>query len=86
MDEANVVDVPDGFESPESATIVSARYDKRTEVMTVTFKRENLDQRTYRYSNIPLSLWAEFAAASSKGSFFSKMIRPMYAGKAVAAV
>lgn len=83
MDETDVMDVPDGFESPESATIVSARYDRKTEKMTVTFKRENLAERTYVYSNIPINLWAEFAAASSKGFFFSKMIRPMYAGKAL---
>lgn len=70
------------FESPESSTIASAYFSKDNGHMTVFFRRgPSRDNERYDYSGIPVDLWERFAAAESKGHFFSTQIRPLYAGK-----
>lgn len=64
------------FDSPESSTITSGSYNPVSETMTIHFGTG----KTYDYANFPLKLWKEFAAAKSKGTYFSLVIRSMYAG------
>lgn len=73
-------DIPQSFESPESSTISQAIYDSSTEIMRIYFKRQGKDNDCYEYRQVPAILWADFAAADSKGRFFSERIRPHYRG------
>lgn len=70
----------DSFDSPDSKLILGAIYDHSTQQLRVTFRHTGF---TYCYEGITPELWADFAMAASKGGFFGKMIRPMYAGKKV---
>ena len=70
---------PVSFDSPESKLIAGATYDSGQEVMTVHFAAGT----TYTYSGIDHELWWDFTQATSKGNFFGKAIRPMFAGKLV---
>lgn len=70
---------PGSFESPESKLIARASYDVGTRVMTIHFAAGTC----YTYGGVEASLWQEFSQASSKGNYFGKCIRPMYAGKLV---
>lgn len=72
-----VIDTPLSFTSPDSATILSASYDPDTETMIIAFKHG----KSYVYNPIAAALWAEFEMAHSKGTFFAKRIRPIYAGR-----
>lgn len=72
-------ELPLSFESPESKLIARASYDPGTQVMTVYFAAGTC----YTYGGIQRGLWQEFERASSKGNYFGKCIRPMYAGKLV---
>lgn len=80
---ANIIrgghDVPNSFESPESSSIASAHYDPETETLSVHFKRGKTIAR-YDYPKVPAGVWAEFAQADSKGTFFGARIRPLYEG------
>lgn len=69
--------MPTSFSSPESKTIKAGCYDPVTEQMEVEFQ----SGKTYIYSGILPDLWIDFEAAASKGTFFGKRIRPLYAGK-----
>lgn len=71
--------MPLSFDSPESKLIARASYDPNTQSMIVHFSAGT----TYGYSGISADLWQDFEQAVSKGSFFGKVIRPMYAGKPV---
>lgn len=71
--------VSSSFESPESSTILSAQYDKKTSTLTVVFRHG----KRYSYPNVPLETWVEFLAAESKGTFFSRAIRPVHEGTLV---
>lgn len=73
-------DVTEGllFDSPESSTILGGSYDPTTSTLTVRF----VTGKTYDFGSFPLKLWREFYLAASKGSYFGKVIRPMFAGVA----
>lgn len=73
---------PLSFESPESRSIQGARYDPDTRQLFITFLW-GASPTTYRYGNIDPHLWEEFVQATSKGSFVSSRIRPMYTGEKV---
>lgn len=70
---------PLSFNSPESKLIARASYDSQKGVMTIWFSAGTC----YTYAGIGASMWQDFEQAASKGSFFGKVIRPMYAGKLV---
>lgn len=70
---------PVSFESPESKLIAGATYDSGQQVMTVHFQAGT----TYTYVGIDMDLWLEFAHAASKGNYFGKVVRPIFAGKLV---
>lgn len=70
---------PVSFESPESKLIAGATYDSGQQVMAVHFAAGT----TYTYAGIDKDLWLGFQQAVSKGNYFGKCIRPMYAGKLV---
>ena len=53
-----------------SAGITSIRHDGKSNLI-VNFK----DGSSYRYSNIPVSTYQEFAAADSIGGYFNRFIR-----------
>lgn len=72
----------ESFESPESALIVSARYDPSTFEMWLTMKSKQ-GESLYQYAGFPSDLWQEFQAAPSKGQFFSAHIRPLFSGHKV---
>lgn len=67
------------FDSPDSSSIARAAYLPDSRELRVTFRRKTLEV-TYTYANVPQSLWEEFDAATSKGTFFGKHIRPLYSG------
>lgn len=64
------------FESPESSSIKSATYDPDTETLAVYFSTGNI----YDFYSFPSRLWTEFYLSASKGGFFARYIRTMYAG------
>lgn len=70
-------DIPLSFESPESGTVTSARYDPDTRQLFVALRKAAV---TYRYTAIDMPLWEEFVQAKSKGQFFAARIRPLYVG------
>lgn len=72
--------VIESFDSPESKLILGAIYDSGSQELRVTFRHTGF---TYLYTGIAPALWTEFTTAASKGSFFGKAIRPVYAGKKV---
>jgi hypothetical protein len=82
---ADIADeTPLSFESPESTSIHSARYDPDTRQLFITFAQptsaQNLAMPTYRYTAIDLPLWLEFYQSTSRGKFVASRIRPFYVG------
>ena len=77
-------EIPTFFDSPESSTIVSARYDPDRQVLTVEFKRKPKEKTAgcYIFGGVERELWAEFFRSSSKGHFFATRIRPSFSGVA----
>lgn len=65
------------FESPESGTVIRARYDPETRQMFIDLRKSAV---TYRYTGIDAPLWEEFVQSDSKGRFFAARIRPLYVG------
>lgn len=72
--------IPASFESPDSSTVHSAEYDSANRSLSVMLKRARGAFVRYDYPGVPPELWAEFVAASSKGSFFNARIRSAYEG------
>lgn len=70
------IDVPLSFSSPESSNIDGATYDADSREMVVHFRRGP----SYVFANIPAPVWTGFVTSSSKGSYFSTLIRPLYTG------
>jgi hypothetical protein len=54
-----------------SSAIRSVEYDEQTCELDVTF----VSGRTYRYSDVPLDVYANFLDAASKGQFFNEHIK-----------
>lgn len=81
------IHIPLGFDSPESSTILGARYDEENKALTIRFKRSKNERTSsiYLYQGVTLDLWVEFCRAESKGHFFATQIRPNFKGEAQAA-
>lgn len=75
-----VEETPLSFESPESSSIVRADYHPGRCEMKITFRR-GTNEVSYLYGGVLAPLWQDFTLAESKGSFFAKAIRPMFAGR-----
>lgn len=75
--EIDLTDIPLSFESPESSSLTGASYDPDCRQLTVEFK----DGKRYDYPGIEPQTWMAFMEAGSKGSYFMRNIRPLYAGK-----
>jgi len=58
-------------ETVDSSNIMSIGYDGDVEVLEVEFKGE----KVYQYHDVPETVYMEFAASKSKGSFFHENIR-----------
>jgi hypothetical protein len=58
----------------ESSIILSLEYNKKTFELDVVFK----NGKEYKYYNVPLNVWSAFKDSSSKGSFYSKVIKGRY--------
>lgn len=74
-----VADVSLVFDSPESSLITKGHYDPASQVLTVEFT----SGKTYAYAGVTPEVWAEMAAAESKGKFFNARIRPLILGREV---
>ena len=59
----------------QSSNIVSAGYDPESQTMVIEFRTG-----LYRYEGVPQSDWDFFMEAPSKGSHFSRVLRPFYEG------
>ncbi|MDR9052109.1 KTSC domain-containing protein [Burkholderia multivorans] len=62
----------------ESSQIHSIGFDAATKTLAIRFKNRTTGAATslYHYENVDAALFAEFAAAESKGSFFGQRIKP----------
>lgn len=54
-------------------------FDDENNKLYVTFK----NNKTYEYSDVPYSVWKEFKASTSIGSYFSKNIKNKYTYKEI---
>lgn len=69
------------FAAETSSNVHWARYNESTSTLEIDFRgKDGAKKSTYRYENFPAEAWAQFNAASSKGLFFAKKIRPRYTG------
>lgn len=59
----------------DSSAIKSFQYDKATEILTITFTSGG----QYDYPNVPIDIVREWLEADSKGKFYNKEIRYVYA-------
>ena len=57
-----------------SSNIVSIGYDENDEILEVEFKKE----KVYQYFGVPLNIYNELMAASSKGKFHRRYIMNAY--------
>lgn len=72
-------DTPLEFGDSGSSLVDSASYDPDQRMLWVTLKSGSIS-KTYRYAGYPPSEWVDFYQANSKGGFFTKRIRSLYAG------
>ena len=61
-------------ETPESSSLARFSYDGRTQILEVEFRHGTI----YDYYEVPESVFAEMAAAPSKGRFFVYNVRDEY--------
>ena len=61
-------------ETPGSSNIARYRYDEEGRVLTVEFKNGG----TYNYYDVPLAVYAQMNAATSKGQFLAQNIKNNY--------
>jgi hypothetical protein len=64
----------------ESSSIRAAGYDASTQTLRLRYA----GGRTYDYLNVPLDVFDDFLAASSKGQFVNWNIKPNYAYRQIA--
>ena len=64
----------------ESRCVSSLDYDLENQVMTVTFTARG----TYRYSEVPLETYVDFAGAESQGRYFNLYIRERFPTERIA--
>jgi hypothetical protein len=69
------------FQSVQSSTVRSVRYDHDTRALDITF----IGGKTYRYLNVPLDVYVAFIGAKSKGEFFNDNIKDTFVGATVRA-
>ena len=62
------------IDTPGSSNIARYKYDEIAHVLTVEFKSGG----TYNYYNVPLTLYGQMNAASSKGQFLAQNIKGAY--------
>lgn len=65
------------LEPVQSSNIAAAGYDPERLVFAIKFKNGDI----WHYGRVPPSRFQEFAAAESKGRFFSQHVRGKYAGE-----
>lgn len=58
----------------ESTCVADVSYDPLDSSMTIEFKQRG----TYRYTDVPLDVYTDFATAGSQGSYFNNYIRNTY--------
>ena len=63
----------------KSSSLKSASYDCLKSDMYVTF----VNGTTYKYSEVPMSVFTKFRMAESQGKYFNKTISPNYLYKKV---
>lgn len=61
--------------TPDSSQLVGYGYEAGT--LAIEFK-SNHKRVQYHYPNFPADLYAQLEAAESKGSFFYRVVKPMY--------
>ncbi len=59
---------------PKSSNISQVEYDSDEQTLDVTFQ----DARTYRYRNVPQTVFLGLQNAQSAGSYFYRQIRSSY--------
>jgi KTSC domain-containing protein len=59
----------------QSSVITSVEYDEDAGELDIAFTSGKI----YRYSDVPLEIYAEFLDAGSKGQFFNDYIKDKYA-------
>lgn len=57
----------------QSTNVAAAGYDAEANAMVIQFK-----SGTYRYDNVPRSVFDRFMASESKGKFVNAELRPNY--------
>jgi len=58
----------------DSSNIEAVGYDESSSELHVRFRKGS----TYCYRNVPPSIFEEFIAANSKGSYLNRIIKPNY--------
>ena len=58
----------------DSTVLASAQYDVTESILRLEFRSGAI----YLYFNVPASIYQDLLAANSKGSFFSRHIRPVF--------
>ncbi len=71
FDDSNVTMVS----TPESTCFSEVGYDEAENTLVVTFRDSG---STYAYYDVSSSVWSEFIAAESKGSYYNKKIKGNY--------
>jgi hypothetical protein len=61
-------------ETPDSSNIARYRYDEKAHVLTVEFKNGG----TYNYYDVPLPVYVQMNAATSKGQYLAQNIKNTY--------
>ena len=59
----------------ESTTLATVAYDADRQLLQIEFR----DRTTYRYFNVPIDVFETLLRASSKGSYFNRVIRGRFA-------
>ena len=64
----------DWIQTPESSNIARFRYDKKSEVLQIEFKKSS----TYQYFDVPEAVVERMKSAGSKGQFFAQNVKGVY--------
>ena len=58
----------------DSSSVASVGYSAETQALEVQFRSGSV----YRYFNVPASIYSEFMASPSKGTFFNTSVRMQF--------
>lgn len=61
-------------ESVQSSSIASIGYDEASQTLEIEF----LNGAVYQYFDVPMQIYQEFLAASSKGEYLTQFIKGYY--------